>query len=94
MEGVKERGRSSLGASRNKSQIKSFDVDSAKKFHLKAEGERQRGRAVQRERGNNGVSKRERDSRHACVALTLLHMLMAAFSFYFCVAYFAAVCLN
>lgn len=50
MEGVKERGRSSLGASRNKSQIKSFDVDSAKKFHLKAEGERQRGRAVQKER--------------------------------------------
>lgn len=39
-----------MGASRNKSQIKSFDVDSAKKFHLKAEGERQRERKLKRER--------------------------------------------
>lgn len=83
-----------MGASRNKSQIKSFDVDSAKKFHLKVEGERQRGRGVKREKGNEGVSKIERESRHACATLTLLHMLMAAFSFYFCAAYFAAVCLN
>lgn len=67
MEGIKERGRSSLAASRNKSQIKSFDVDSAKKFHLKAEGEWQRSRGVQRERGNKGVSKRERERQQACV---------------------------